>query len=87
MFQISIVPCCTPMNAVLWVNPDSNGIFMRIFFPDGCDAGNTPDVYRRLNDLHYTMPAGALVVNKENGQLTVQNAIFIGDAVAQECSV
>ena len=84
IFQFTIVPCCFPLNAVLWVNPGSNGIFTRIFFPDSCDSRHTSNIYPRLNEFNYSMPAGALVINNQNGQLIFQNAIFIGDTVAQE---
>ncbi len=84
IFQFSFVPCCIPLNAVLWVNPDSNGIFTRSFFPVGSDAMRSPSLYTRLNDLNYTMPVGSLVINSTNGQLIFQNAIFIGDAVVAE---
>jgi putative sensory transduction regulator len=77
LFQFEFVPCCVPLPALAWVNPDSEGVFVRIIFPG---AGRLSDEQvAALNRLNYDLPIGAFAADQVTGEIRFKSTVFVGN--------
>ena len=79
VFQTSFVPCCIPLPVLIWLNPDSEGVFIRIIFPAAGAPARTPHMLERLNEINYELAIGSFVANMDSGEVRFKSAVFIGD--------
>jgi putative sensory transduction regulator len=79
LFQCQFTPCCVPVAAIAWVNPDNEGVFIRIVFPAMTTAKT--ESLAALNTINANLPIGAFVLT-ESGEVRFKSAVFVGDAVA-----
>jgi hypothetical protein len=78
-FQCPFTPCCVPLALLAWVNPDNEGIFVRIVFP--AIATSAQRTTSALNEVNVDLPIGVFVLT-QSGEVRFKSAVFIGDSVA-----
>jgi hypothetical protein len=77
LFQCEIVPCCIPLPVLVWLNPHSQGVFVRIIFPP---IGKLADEQiAKLNRINYNLPSGVFVADQESGEVRFKSTLFIGN--------
>jgi|GEM_PF-6628194 len=76
LFQFQFTPCCLPLPVLVWINPDSGGVFMRILFPG---AGDLPPLLGVLNRINYELPIGGFAADVPGGEVRFKKALFFGD--------
>lgn len=82
LFQFEFIPCCAPIPILLWVNPDSQGIFLRAIFPTKAKKDRHILLYEALNEINYSLPIGSFAANPECGEVRFKSTIFIGNNAA-----
>jgi hypothetical protein len=79
LFQFQFAPCCIALPVLVWVNPLSEGVFVRVVFPA---TGTPADVLRlvgALNSINWSMPVGAFAAELGTGEVRFKSAVFFGD--------
>ncbi len=84
VFQTSFVPCCIPLPVLIWLNPDSEGVFIRIIFPGAGAPARTPLMLEKLNEINYKLAIGSFVADMNSGEVRFKSAVFIGDTCIEQ---
>jgi hypothetical protein len=79
VFQCAFVPCCIPLPVLVWVNPQSEGVFVRIIFPPAGDGHRQPQFLEILNRINYDLPTGGFAADLEKGEIRFKNTLFFGN--------
>jgi hypothetical protein len=80
LFHAQFIACCLPLALLAWVNPDNEGVFIRIVFP-ATGVAPTAELLAGLNAINEHLPVGCFVLTQA-GEVRFKSAVFVGDAVA-----
>lgn len=80
LVQFEFVPCCIPLPVLVWVNPDSDGVFVRVIFPPAGDLRQRPLLLGVLNGINYELPIGGFAADLPRGEVRFKSTLFFGDA-------
>jgi hypothetical protein len=78
LFQFEFIPCCVPLLVVVWVNPHSQGVFVRIIFPAVGNLRRQPALLEVLNRINYDLPTGSFAADLERGEVRYKSTLFFG---------
>ena len=76
VFQWSWVPCCAPVNVLLWINPESDGLFLRLVIPSVGPLSEQQ--LAALNAINFDLPAGGYAADPD-GELRFKTTLFFGE--------
>lgn len=79
LFECQVSPCCVPLGLLAWVNPQNEGVFVRIVIP-AAGASDRGRLLSALNDINVNLPVGSFVFT-EAGEVRFKSAVFVGDSV------
>src|SRR5436190_18904228 len=78
LFQFQFVPCCVPLPVLVWVNPQSEGVFVRVIFPPVGDLRQQPQFLEILNGINYDLPTGCFAADLKSGEVRFKATLFFG---------
>jgi hypothetical protein len=79
LFQFEFTPCCIPLPVLVWINPQSEGVFVRVIFPQVGDLRQRPQLLGILNNINYNLPAGGFAADLQRGEVRFKNTLFFGN--------
>lgn len=79
LFQFEFTPCCIPLPVLAWVNPQSEGVFVRAIFPPVGDLRQRPQLLGVLNSINYDLPVGGFAADLQRGEVRFKSTLFFGD--------
>jgi hypothetical protein len=79
LFEFAFTPCCIPLPVLIWFNPDSQGVFLRIIIPPSGKPANKADLLESLNRINYSLPVGGFAADLENGEVRFKSTVFLGN--------
>lgn len=79
LFQFEHTPCCIPLPVLAWVNPTSEGVFVRVLFPATGPVQNVQRLTGSLNEINWSLPVGAFAAELSSGEVRFKSAVFFGD--------
>jgi hypothetical protein len=78
LFEFVFIPCCIPLPVLIWFNPHSQGVFLRIIIPPSGEPANKAGLLEALNQINYSLPSGGFAANLENGEVRFKSTVFLG---------
>ncbi len=79
LFQFQYTPCCIPLPVLVWVNPVSEGVFVRVVFPATGTPADALRLVEVLNRINWSMPVGAFAAELGTGEVRFKSTLFFGD--------